>query len=180
MDDWQLLSRASESRGALGTLFQRHKDYVFRVAWGCLGSREAADDTVQEVFLRLGDRRLRFEPRARFRTWLYKVALNTAREIRRKRSREVSMTDQQMPIEEPTTEAAGEAELAALKRALDKLPARQREVVVLRFLEQLSTAETARVLGCREGTVKAHLHRAVHALRRFFTNQSPSTHGSIE
>ena len=55
--------------------------------------------------------------------------------------------------------------LSELSRALDQLPGRQREVVVLRMLEGLSTRETVRVIGCREGTVKVHLHRALNDLK---------------
>ena len=62
--------------------------------------------------------------------------------------------------------------LKDLGRVLATLPIRQREVVVLRFLEGFDTAETAEILGCREGTVKAHLHRATLKLKEDLGNQT--------
>lgn len=61
--------------------------------------------------------------------------------------------------------------LSDLARALSHLPLRQREVVVLRFLEGFNMSETSMILGCREGTVKAHLSRATQSLRRKLTQQ---------
>ena len=163
-DDWRLLSGASDAFHGLDTLFERHKDYVFRVAWGFLGDRELAEDVTQEVFLRLAKGRRRWRPRARLRTLLYQIALNTCREIRRRRARDARLTSDAVTRED--TVPARDPRLADLARALDVLSQRQREAVVLRFYEGLDTRETAKVMGCRQGTVKSHLHRALEALRR--------------
>ncbi len=158
--DWQLLKRAARDGSALEQLFVRNRDYVYRLAWGFCGSPDMAEDAVQEVFLRLGGAGLRWRVAARFRTWLYRVTLNVCRELRRKAAR-----GREAP-HGSTRATVGDAGLITeLQQALDTLPDRQREVVVLRFLQGLSTAETARVMGLRQGTVKAHLHRATHALR---------------
>lgn len=149
----------------MGLLFTRHKDYVYRLAWGFLGSRSLAEDVTQEVFLRLAKGRSRWWPRAKFRTWLYQVTLNTAREFRRRRQRDAQpLTDE--ALERQTAPDPPTLARADLSRALDLLPQRQREVVVLRFYEGLSTKETARIMRCREGTIKSHLHRALATLRQ--------------
>ncbi len=166
-DDWQLLAAAQAGNGGFDTLFTRHKDYVYRLAWGFTGDGVLADDITQEVFLRLV-RIKHWKPRARFRTWLYKIALNTTREWRRRQQREVDELPSDS-VGRKGTELEYAVHDQELARALEQLPERQREVVVLRFYEELSTKETARIMGCREGTVKTHLHRALVALRDVLT-----------
>ncbi|MEO1493434.1 MAG: RNA polymerase sigma factor [Pseudomonadota bacterium] len=167
-NDWDLLACAPRDDGALGALFQRHRHYVFRIAWGLLGEDAAADDVVQEVFLRMRAGRLKAKPRARFTTWLYSVAINTAREQARKRRRMWGDTSASETLAARADDSADPARLETLRdlgHALSALPLRQREVVVLRHLEGFDTAETAEILGCRAGTVKAHLNRATLKLR---------------
>ncbi|MCG8459281.1 MAG: RNA polymerase sigma factor, partial [Holophagales bacterium] len=162
VDDWALLEAAAGMAG-LETLFERHRDYVYRLSVGFLGRLELAEDATQEVFLRLArTRRPFFRRRARFTTWLYRITLNVCRELRRRRRRETPLDSPEVsdPVALP-----GDPTLSDLHAALLHLPERQREAVVLRYLEGLSTRETAAVLGCGEGSVKTHLHRALAALR---------------
>ena len=166
--DWELLALATSDETSLRQLFDRHRHYVFRVAWGILNEDAAAEDVVQEVFLKMRAGRLKAKPRAKFTTWLFQVAINTAREQARKRRRvwgEADAHDVLAATEDSCADPARLDRLRDLGRSLAKLPLRQREVVVLRFLEGFDTAETAEILGCREGTVKAHLHRATLKLR---------------
>ena len=170
--DWALAARAHTDHAALAELYTRHRAFVFRVAWGLLNERAAADDVVQEVFLRLGAGRLRVRPRARFTTWFYQVALNTAREQARGRWRmwgDADAAETLASIAAPDMTSARVDTLTDLGRALASLPLRQREVVILRYLEGFDTAETAAILGCRQGTVKAHLHRATQSLKSHLT-----------
>lgn len=160
-EDWGLLREAHPADG-LAVLFARHKDFVYRVARGVIGRGPLAEDVVQEVFLRLFEGRRRWRPRARLRTLLYRITLNTTRELRRRSARELPEPD---PGEERRVTPPSPA-LADLERLLDTLPERQREAVVLRYLEGMSTAEAARAMGCSTGTVKAHLHRALGRLHR--------------
>ncbi len=164
MDDWQLLRDARDAFSGLDTLFDRHKDYVFRLAWGFLGSGDLAEDVTQEVFLRIAQGRQRWRARAKFRTLLYQVTLNTCREIRRRRAKESRLSPELDPVEGPVVEVP-DSRLVDLADSLSTLSDRQREAVVLRFFEGCSTKEAAKIMGCREGTVKSHLHRALEALR---------------
>ncbi|MEO0543725.1 MAG: RNA polymerase sigma factor [Pseudomonadota bacterium] len=166
--DWQLFARASDDSRALAQLFERHRNFIYRLAWGVLQSGEAADDVVQDVFLKIGSGRLKAAPNARFTTWLYGLAINTAREQLRKRRRFWGVADASEVLDEKFDETADPERADAMRdlaRALALLPVRQREVVLLRFYEGFDTRETAEILGCREGTVKAHLHRATQTLR---------------
>lgn len=177
VDDWSLLLEVDPAIG-IERLFDRHRDYVYRLARGVLGGDASlADDVTQEVFLRLSRRRPHWRPRARFTTWLYRVTLNVARELGRRAARERPAADRVEPA--PELQGSGTAQDAALLdvyRALARLPERQRTAVVLRHLEGFDTRETARVMGCREGSVKTHLHRALARLRELLgDDESAST-----
>lgn len=168
VSDWDLFAHAADDDAALSALYERHRGFTLRVAWGVLNEDAAAEDVAQDVFLRLGDGRLKAKPRARFTTWLYAVTINCAREHARRRRKLWGDADAETALAatpDARSDPARVETLADLGRALSALPLRQREVVVLRFLEGLDTAETAEVLGCRPGAVKAHLHRAAAKLR---------------
>lgn len=170
LGDWKLLELAKSDVRCFGRLFERHRDYVFRLAWGFAGA-SCAEDITQEVFMRVLMQRKRWVRRAKFTTLLYQITLNTAREFRRQGRREVAV-DLAAPGEAESVGAElgvepRNPELHDLARALRTLSGRQREVVVLRHLEGLSTKETARILGCGEGSIKVHLHRGMAKLREF-------------
>ena len=95
-------------------------------------------------------------------TWLIRVARNVCREFNRRRRGEA--LDEAF---EPTADDDHERrdDIAQMRRWLARLPARQKEVVSLRYLEELSVEETARAMACRPGTVKALLHKAMARLK---------------
>lgn len=170
--DWDLFALAPDDPAALGALFERHRHYVFRTAWGLLGEHALADDVVQDVFVKMRSGRLKATPKARFTTWLYRVAINTAREHARKRRRTWGDPTAQAELEAMADPGADTARIETLEdvgQALSTLPLRQREVVILRLFEGFDTAETAEILGCRQGTVKAQLHRATTSLKSFLS-----------
>lgn len=167
-EDWDLFALAADDPAALGQLFERHRHYVFRTAWGLLGEHALADDVVQDVFLKMQTGRLKASPKARFTTWLYKVAINTAREHARKRRKTWGDPKALAELETKADPNADPARIDTLKdvgQALSALPLGQREVVILRLFEGFDTGETAEILGCRQGTVKAQLHRATTRLK---------------
>ncbi|MBN1675523.1 MAG: RNA polymerase sigma factor [Kiritimatiellae bacterium] len=167
LTDWDLFQQGAHDHEAFAALFARHKDFVYRLARGYLGCADLAEDVTQEVFIRIFQKRARWTPRARFRTWLYRVALNTARELRRKQKREAGHRERMGAelVVAPQDAEANESRLKEMERVLEVLSERQRAVLLLRFFEGLSVQDTARVLGCRAGTVKSHLHRALATLR---------------
>jgi RNA polymerase sigma-70 factor (ECF subfamily) len=165
---------------AFSLLVRRYTPVLFRLASRMseqsspdLRAAEA-EEAVQEIFLRAYRNLHRFNIRYRFYTWLYSIALNHLRSVRRKRRLSGLITqlpyndDIHIPGEMPggrgyasPEERAVEAEGERLAgEALKKLKPREREVFVLRILEEQPVAETARILGIPEGTVKVRLHRA--------------------
>lgn len=155
--------------GGFDPIVRSHQGRIFRLALALLGDREDARDAAQEVFLRafglLGS--WRFE--ARLSTWLFRMTLNVCREMRRRRwSEAVKRWRWAFQAASWLPRAPGPASRrdgSSLERLVDRLPARQREVVVLRVFEELSVAETAEALGIPEGTVKSNYSKAIASLR---------------
>lgn len=122
-----------------------------------------AHDLLQETWLRAYAKRRSFEGRGSFIGWLLVVARNVgAAAVRRRVRRPVTeeLPDLAAPHDQESITLRD-----SLRDAVLALPERQREVVLLRLVEGLSTTETARLLGCAEGTVKATLHHATRKLR---------------
>ena len=125
-----------------------------------------ANDLLQEVWLLAYRKRESFEGRGSFLGWLLMVARTVGMGAVRRRQRE--------GIREELRELAAESDPDAgmlhetVLNAVLALPERQRDVVLLRLVEGMSTAETARLLECAEGTVKATLHQATLKLQQLF------------
>lgn len=165
-----MLARATVDRRALQILFERHKDYVYRLARALLPEPSLADDVVQSVFLRLREKPFRLQPNAKFTTWLYQFALNVSRETGRRHSclPATARVAEIAPDELAEDSDNARINLYDLQKALAQLPERQREIFILRYLEGFSTRETAEIAGCGEGAVKTHLARAVAKVEAFF------------
>ena len=144
--------------------FREHKDAVYQFAWRMTNSTAAAEDIAQDVFLCLLRQPGRFDPaRGRLRPFLIGIARNLALKNWRETSRWEVRDDDHFTVE-PLDIAGGEtAELVA--RAVQALPPRQREVLILSEYEELSLAEIAGAVESEVGTVKARLHRARENLR---------------
>ncbi len=130
----------------------------YQVAYRMVGSREDARDIAQEAMARAYTR----WPKVRDSAggWVAKVTTNLALDQLRRRNRRAPD-----PIGVTTDTAGVAAQRADLVAALRRLPRRQRDVVVLRYLADLPEAEVAATLGCSVGTVKQHAHRGLAALR---------------
>ncbi len=136
-------------------------DSVRRALAVAFGDAERAADVAQEAFARAWRRWPRVSTMERPVAWVYVVALNQAkRDLRLERH-----LPGPPPVSPPSDVAGSVATRISLQTALDGLAPRQRAVVVLRYLADLSTAEVARALGCAEGTVKSTLHAALTRLR---------------
>lgn len=156
--------KSGDSR-AFDAIVQRFQDRVFRLASVWLYDEQGAADVTQEVFVRgyKGLRRFRFRS-APF-TWLYRVTRNVCNEFNRARRAEALVDEPPDTSSMPDRQVASLDSARRVRQLVDKLPERQREVVMLRIFEDLSVKETASAMGCRAGTVKALLHKATNNLR---------------
>lgn len=147
---------------ALAAILQAYGRKVFGLAYSFVRNREAAEDVAQEVFIRVWRALPSFDARASLATWIYTIARNTSLSALRDRRRQVQLEDPAAVLE--TLPAAGcvesSAEQAALARLVDELPDRQRQVVLLYYLQEHSHEEVASMLAMPVGTVKTLLHRA--------------------
>ncbi len=169
---------ASKDELACAELVGEHQRMVVQLAVNLLDDREEALDLSQEVFLRVFRTIHSFRGQSSLRTWIYRIAVNQARNRhrfwrRRHRADQVSH-DEHVAVHgdlisggQATPERAlAQKELAArLQRALNKLPFDQRTAIVLREIDGLSYDEIAFSLGVAIGTVKSRLTRARQALR---------------
>lgn len=132
-----------------------------------LGGAECADDILQEVWLTVlrNLRRLR-NPEA-FSVWLYRIARHKVYDELRKQQAVATFNDETVPADAVENESGFSAEDAArIHECLQRLTPEHREVLVLRFLEQMPYEDIAQVVGCSLGTVKSRIYYAKQALRR--------------
>jgi RNA polymerase sigma-70 factor, ECF subfamily len=169
---------AAGEEAACAELVEEHQRMVVQLAINLLGDRDEALDLSQEVFLRVFRTIHRFRGQSSLRTWIYRIAVNQARNRhrfwrRRHRTDQVSLDahvaahgDVISGGEAGPDRVLAQKELAErLKRALDGLPFEQRTAIVLREIDGLSYDEIAYSLGVAVGTVKSRLTRARQALR---------------
>jgi RNA polymerase sigma-70 factor (ECF subfamily) len=175
--DMQRLAGGHEA--ALNDLMARHGPPVFQFLCRMLGNEDDANDLAQETFVRVYQHRASFRPGAKFTTWLYTIAANLARNHHRWLARHPSVsldaegdtTGQSLgdvlPSAEPSPDGAAVAteRAAAVRAAVDKLPADMREVIILCEWQDLSAAEAAAILDTTPKAVDNRLYRARNLLR---------------
>ena len=161
-------------RAALAQLLRGLQDPWYRLCLGMLRDADLAAEAVQETGLRFLKQVAGFRGESQLRTWSLGIAINVVREMKRRRGRYLSGSagdgdDLAATQDDPGLPPELRCELGeacdALRLTLAQLPDRQREAVVLRYFEDLSVEETARVMGCAAGTVKATVHQALRSLR---------------
>lgn len=179
LEETELIDRSRRGDGAaFGELARRHGRDALRVAQAMLGSPTEADDVVQEAMMKAYRALDRFRAEAPLRPWLLRIVANEARNRRRSAGRRGRLAERVAAVAGVAVSGSavsGSAESVALVderarevlRALGRLRAADREVIVLRYFAELSEAEMASALGCPAGTVKSRLSRALARLRPF-------------
>ena len=150
---------------------------LYRVLLAMLRDPDAANNLTQECFLQAYEHRKRFRGECSVRTWLTRIAINLARDHVKSRRWQFwrslfsepvgseELFDPADPHASPERSLLARERLAHVSAVVDNLPNQQRAVFVLRFLEEMSIEEIAQATSLRPGTVKAHLFRAVSAVR---------------
>ncbi len=168
-----VLSAASGSTLAFHRLADLYQDAVFRMVYHRVRSRMDAEDLTQDIFLKAYRNLPRLKTPDRFRSWLFSIALNRVRDFARQQKlrRLIGLREGESPESDTDTadSAVPDGFLEWGRRQfwktvadiLKKMSATEREVFILRFLDQLGIAEIASILKKGESTVKTHLYRAI-------------------
>ena len=158
------LVRQERRDEAIALLLPDFRRKVFGLAYSFLRDREAAEDVTQEVFIKVWRALPGFDGRASMSTWMYTIARNASLSALRARRPQSSLSDPEvMEAAEainPVPPADIIADRAAIRRLVDQLPTKQRQVVMLFYMEGQSHEEVAAMLAMPVGTVKTLLHRA--------------------
>lgn len=166
--DSDLVAAANEGDGgALGALYLRYRDWAVSLAFRFTGDRDAALDVMQESFVYFFSKFPGFQLRARVTTFLYPVIKNNALAARRKKKPEGMDADgfEVFVAPEGGTPSRSSVPPGELASAISRLPDGQREVLLMRVVDEMSVTEIALALGIPEGTVKSRMHHAVEAMR---------------
>ncbi len=175
--DNDLMTEVREGRvEKLAVLFERYHVMLYNYFLRLTGRQAAAEDLVQDVFVRILKYRAGWHGDSRFSVWLFQIARNAHIDHWRKLKGELPL-DETMPEpagREPSPEDSYETDRDAerVRKALDLLPPRKREVLVLFRFQGLKLREIAEVTGVRLGTVKAQVHRALKDLSRIYAEMS--------
>jgi len=169
LTDEALAARASAGDAdAFGVLLERHAAGARRVAMAVLGNGQDAEDAVQDGALAAWRAGSRFDTEREFRPWFYRIVLNAARDLRRRRG--VRQAEPVSPVQssrEPGPDRMADRALLRqrLREALATLPERQRIAVTLYDGDGMSHKEIAALLGAPEGTVRSEVFHGRRALR---------------
>ncbi len=172
------LARSGDT-DAFGRLVARHEARVYALiarVLGASGTADDVDDTAQDVFVQAWRALPRFREEARFSTWLHRIATNMAiKQWHRIKRRVPTVAEEELPNTIRAALAAdgpGPEEIAAqkardrdLRDAIEKLPEKQRTVILLHYFEDYGCDEIAALLGCSVGTVWSRLHYGCRKLR---------------
>ena len=173
------LVREERRDEAITLLLPAFRRKIFGLAYSFLRDREAAEDVTQEVFIKVWRALPGFDARASMSTWIYTIARNASLSALRARRPQSSLSDPEVMAAVEAIDPAPSPDVivdrAAILRLVDQLPTKQRQVIMLFYMEAQSHDEVAAMLAMPVGTVKTLLHRARARLSAAAGNMSTSS-----
>jgi RNA polymerase sigma-70 factor (ECF subfamily) len=165
---------------AFGELYSRYLDAIYRYIFFRIGEQREAEDLTENVFLKAWEALPGYKDFGNpFSSWLYRIAHNIVVDYHRKIKPIIHEGDSESIQDQVIDEAANtltvliEAEdLQALAKAINQLTSEQQQVIILRFIEELSHAEISKIIGKNEGTCRMIQHRALTALNRLLDEKN--------
>jgi RNA polymerase sigma-70 factor (ECF subfamily) len=178
MDSYLVERLKDKDLDALGLLYERYKDMVYRTALATTRDKRAAEDILQECFVRLYTYADSIDPERPLKPWLYRVTLNLVYDWSSQRHWTQPISDLldwfsglQTSLPTPDRKAEENETVNLVHEVIEELPSSHRTVVVLYYLENLSLKEIGRILEIPEGTVKSRLHYARNRLKDRLTRR---------
>ncbi len=178
-DDLFLLVKTGR-KDAFEALIGRHQRLVLGLAIRFLGDRALGRDVAQDVFLALWSERMRYQPRGKFRSYLVSMTTNRCNYAARQRASHTKKLSN-LATEEKSAGSGSEAPLStilereksrALRNLIQSLPPTPRQVMILRYTNDMSLEEIATATGMPIGTVKSHLCRGVKRLHELWSKEA--------
>ncbi|MCC7403430.1 MAG: sigma-70 family RNA polymerase sigma factor [Bdellovibrionales bacterium] len=166
--DLELVEKAKNgNRAAFSELVTRHQRLLLRLALRMTRDLEMAEDIVQEAFIKAYQNIGRFEGRASFRSWIYQITVNTAKnKLRSRKDESVDIDNVNLAIPSGAEWVLMEEDVKeVIQSEIDQLPDRQRTALSLRIFEDMSFKEIAQVMNCPYDTAKANYRHALMKLR---------------
>jgi RNA polymerase sigma-70 factor (ECF subfamily) len=164
--EWIALRCQSGEAGAFEDLVRAMERPLLYYAASLTGNPDSGLDVLQEVWIKAFRGIGKLKDPSALRSWLYTITHGIAVDrIRRNSSRERAETVELENFQEAEEPSFSEEDAAAIHQALSEIGLKHREVLVLHFLDDLSIAEIAKVVGCSEGTVKSRMHYAKRAMK---------------
>ncbi len=176
-EDLDLINRTEAGeREAFDDLVRKYQKQLYAMLYRMVGNHEDASDLLQKAFVKAFTGLRTFERRATFKTWLYQIAINLAKNVYRDRAR-----IEQVPIDEVIirrTPRVLETMIAnenrrMLRQSLASLPEKQRLTLMLRVQDEKKFEEIAGIMKCSVGTAKANFHHAVQKLKMVMKAKEP-------
>ena len=178
-----LLLASQGDRDAFGQLYERYVERIFNYVYYRTGNTHDAEDLTARVFQRAMNHIQKYTDRGvPFSAWLYRIAHNLVANWHRDRSRKQEIPLDDLPIlpakgDHPEKNLVRSQEQDALLKMIRKLPAERQNLLILKFVEDMSNAEIGAIMGRSEGAVKSLYHRTLLALRDQLEDQNLNLEG---
>lgn len=180
MNRHTLVQQAKEgSEEAFFDLVAMHKERLYRIAVAYLKNEEDALEAIQETTYRAWKKLGKLKEADKFSAWLVRILLNSCNDEWKRRKRYAQAVDANVQAAQATPAAAGEAELVGrihLSIALDRLEPKYKQILILKYYEDMTLTEIAELLDRPAGTVKTWLHKALMQIRMFISEDEEVRH----
>lgn len=184
--DYRLIRRALDKKdeSAYAELLQRYRESVYYMVYKMSGNKDDAEDLVMEAFTRAFSKLHQYEPKYAFSTWLFKIATNVTIDFLRKKRNENTISIFDKPegsdVEiagmikgdklSPEDESIKKQKIQIIRRVVDKLKPKYRELIMMFYYEEMSHEEISKKLNLPIGTIKAQLFRARELMLQLLKN----------
>lgn len=175
-DEELMLECQKDNLEAFNLLFRRYEKRIYNFSFRIVGDRLTAEEITLDTFMRAYRARNRYQPTARFTTWIYSIAKNLCRDFFKAQSKDEMISESVHELS-LAAESPGNPEAIALKgelklkvmEAINLLPRKQREVIIMSYYEGFTYPEIASILKCSPASVKMAAHRAYLKLRELLS-----------
>lgn len=165
-EELNLLKQAvNGDAAAFSALVEAYYRMIYSTAFKWVGNQTDAEDIAQEVCIKLGRAIRDFRMESKFSSWLYRITLNTAKDFQRKQRNHQPIEEVPEMFFSDGNTAEAQLEGSELWRAVQQLPEKQRDAILLVYAEGLTHGEVADVMDCKESTVSWYIHEAKKQLK---------------